>query len=65
MQIELDGNSSENFDISKEFSLIAQEIKNEWVKNRRKDLSFQIDQAEKEGRKEDLNSLIQEFQSIH
>jgi DNA primase len=64
MQTELDGNPSETFDIPQEFELISQEIKSEWVKNRRKQLSYELDLAEKEGRRDDVNRLIQEFQSI-
>jgi len=64
MQTELDGNPSENFDISKEFELLGQEIKNEWIKGRRRDITRQLELAEKEGRKEDVQALLQEFQSI-
>lgn len=65
MQTELDGNPSEVFDIPKEFEILSQEIKNEWVKTRRKQLSRELDLAEKEGRKDDVNRIIQEFQSIN
>src|SRR3989338_3100078 len=65
MQLELDGNPSETFDIVKEFEILSQEIKNEWIKNRRKELSYEIDLAEKEGRKDDVNRLIQELQTVH
>ncbi len=64
MHTELDGNPSEVFDIKKEFETISSEIKNEWVKYRRKEITRALELAEKEGRKEDSQSLLQEFQQI-
>jgi len=64
MQTELDGNPSENFDISREFEVLSQDIKSEWVKQRRREVTRELELAEKEGRKEDAQALLQEFQSI-
>lgn len=64
MHTELDGNPSESFDIPKEFETISHEIKLEWVKERRKQLTRDLELAEKEGRKDDVNRILQEYQSI-
>jgi DNA primase len=65
MHTELDGNSTEVFDIKKEFEIISGEIKNEWVKQKRKEITRALELAEKEGRKEDAQALLQEFQQIN
>ena len=64
MQTELDGNPSENFDISREFEVLSQDIKSEWIKQRRRDVTRALELAEKEGRTQDAQTLLQEFQSI-
>ena len=65
MHTELDGNSSEVFDIKKEFETISSEIKNEWVKYKRKEITRALELAEKEGRREDAQALLEEFQQIN
>ena len=64
MHTELDGNSSEVFDIKKEFETISSEIKNEWVKYKRKEITRALELAEKEGRRDDAQALLEEFQQI-
>lgn len=65
MKTELDGNPSEVFDITKEFHILSEEVKNEWIKQRRLHITRLLEMAEKEGRKDDVQVLLQEFQQIN
>ncbi|MFZ2190469.1 MAG: DNA primase [Candidatus Magasanikiibacteriota bacterium] len=51
-------------DIKEEREKLFVLINTEWQKNRRKQLQMEIEQAEKSGDKDRLNTLLQEFQNL-